>query len=85
MHHVRVKVRLEGIEVGPGPPSEELVLQMPEHLLRRAVVQAVAFARHALDEPGVLEPLDPLGVLVLPAHDALLSVKSNSRVRSAFL
>ena len=44
------------------------VLQMPEHLLRRAVVQAVAFARHALDEPGVLEPLDPLGVLVLPAH-----------------
>lgn len=30
MDDVRIKVRLERLEVGPSPASEELVLQMPE-------------------------------------------------------
>ena len=68
MDYVGVEVRLEGLEVGPLPSPEELVLQMAEHLLRGPVVDAVALARHALDDPGVLQPPAPCGVLVLPAH-----------------
>ena len=68
MGDVRIQVRPERLEVGPLPPPEELVLQMAEHLLGGAVVDAVALARHALDDPGVPQPLRPAGMLVLPAH-----------------
>ena len=71
MGDVRVQVRLEGLEVGPLPPPEELVLDVPEDLLCGAVVDAVPFPRHALGDLGRLQPLRPAGMLVLPAHVAV--------------
>jgi len=71
MDDVRIKVRLERLEVGPSPASEELVLQMPEDLLGRAVVDAVALPRHTLHYAGPLEPPRPRRVLVLPAYVAV--------------
>ncbi len=71
MGDVRVQVRLEGLEVRPRPSAEELVLDVAEHLFRRAVVDAVALPGHALDDPGVPQPPAPCGVLVLPAHVAV--------------
>ena len=71
MGDVRVQVRLEGLEVGPCPSPEELVLHVAEDLLGGAVVDAVALSGHALDDPGVLQPPAPCGVLVLPAHVAV--------------
>lgn len=56
MGDVRVQVRLEGLEVGPCPSPEELVLHVTEDLLGGAVVDAVALSGHALDDPGVLQP-----------------------------
>ncbi len=44
------------------------VLHVAEHLLGRPVVDAVPLARHALDDPGGLQPPAPAGMLVLPAH-----------------
>ena len=40
MDDVIVQVRLERLEVGSLPSPEELILQMPEDLLGRAVVDA---------------------------------------------
>ena len=71
MGDVRVQVRLEGLEVGPCPSPEELVLHVAEDLLGGAVVDAVALSGHALDDPGFLQPPAPCGVLVLPAHVAV--------------
>lgn len=71
MGDVRVQVRLEGLEVGPCPSPEELVLHVAEDLLGGAVVDAVALSGHALDDPGVPQPPAPCGVLVLPAHVAV--------------
>ena len=71
MGDVRVQVRLEGLEVWPCPSPEELVLHVAEDLLGGAVVDAVALSGHALDDPGVLQPPAPCGVLVLPAHVAV--------------
>ena len=58
MGDVRVQVRLGGLEVGPLPSPEELVLHVAEDLLGGAVVDAVALSGHALDDPAS----------VLPAH-----------------
>ncbi len=71
MNDVRIQVRLERLEVGPSPASEELVLQMPEDLRGRAVVDAVALPRHALHHAGPLEPPRPRRVPALPAHVAV--------------
>lgn len=71
MGDVRVQVRLEGLEVGPCPSPEELVLRVAEDLPGGAVVDAVALSGHALDDPGVPQPAAPCGVLVLPAHVAV--------------
>ena len=68
MDDVFVEVSLEVFEAAPFPPPEELVFQVAEHLLGGAVVDAVPLARHALDDPGLLQPLAPPGLLVLPAH-----------------
>lgn len=56
-----------------------------EERLHDGVVVGAALAGERLDEPATLElPAKPARG-VLAAADALLSVKSNSRVRSAFL
>ena len=68
MDDVFVQVSLEVLEAAPFPPPEELVFQVAEHLLGGAVVDAVPLARHALDDPGGLQPPAPAGMLVLPAH-----------------
>lgn len=68
MVDVGLEVRLEPLERVPVATAEELVLQMAEDLLGRAVVQAVALARHALDEAVLRQRADVGGVLVLPAH-----------------
>ena len=56
MDHEVVEVRLEGLEVRPRPSAEELVLDVAEHLLRRAVVDTVALPGHALHHAGLLQP-----------------------------
>ena len=56
---------------GNSATPEELVLEVAEHLLGRAVVDAVALARHALHDAGFLEPPAISYVLVLPAHVGL--------------
>ena len=66
--HVGVQVPPELLEARPFPVPEELVLEVAEHLLRGAVVDAVAPARHALHDPGPPERARPARVLVLPAH-----------------
>ena len=71
MGDVHVQVRLEGLEVGPLPPPEELVLDVPEDLLCGAVVDAVPFPRHALGDLGRLLSLRPAGMLAPPAHVAV--------------
>ena len=71
MGDVGVQVRFEGLEVGPRPSPEELVLDVAEDLLGRPVVDAVALPGHALDDPGAPQPPAPCGVLVLPAHVAV--------------
>ena len=71
MDDVGVEVRLEGLEVGPRPSPEELVLDVPEDLLGGAVVDAVPLPRHALGDPGRPQSLRPAGMLVLPAHVAV--------------
>ncbi len=65
---VGLKVRLELLERAPVAAAEELVLQMAEDLLGGAVVQAVALARHVLDEAVLREPPHVGHVLVPPAH-----------------
>ena len=42
---VPIQIPFERVEVGPGPLPEELVLEMSEDLLRRAVVEAVVLPR----------------------------------------
>ena len=56
MGDVRVQIRLEGLEVGPCPSPEELVLHVAKDLLGGAVVNAVALSGHALDDLGVPQP-----------------------------
>ena len=68
MDDVFVEVSLEVFEAGPFPPSEELVLYVTEHLLCRPVVDAVALPGHALHHAGLLQPVVPPCLLVLPAH-----------------
>ena len=68
MDEICVEVSLEVFEAAPFPPPEELVLYMAEHLLGRPVVDAVALPGHALHHAGLLQPLAPPGLLVLPAH-----------------
>ena len=68
MVYVGLEVRLEGLERVPVPPPEELVLEVPEHLLGRPVVDAVALARHALGEAVAAQGRDVEVVLVLPPH-----------------
>ena len=68
MDDVFVEVSLEVFEAAPFPPPEELVFQVAEHLLGRPVVDAVALPGHALHHAGLLQPLAPPGLLVLPAH-----------------
>ena len=48
MDDVFVQVSLEVFEARPFSSAKELVLHMAEHLLRRAVVDAVALPGHAL-------------------------------------
>ena len=50
MNDVRIQVNLERVEAGPPPAAEELILDVPEYLLGRPIVDAVALARHALHE-----------------------------------
>lgn len=45
MDDVPIQIPFERVEVGPGPLPEELVLEMSEDLLRRAVVEAVVLPR----------------------------------------
>ncbi len=68
MDDVFVEVSLEVLEAAPFPPPEELVFQVAEHPLGRPVVDAVALPGHALHHAGLLQPLAPPGLLVLPAH-----------------
>lgn len=68
MDDIGVEVRLEGLEVGPCPSPEELVLDVAEHLLGGAVVDAVPLARHALGYLRLPQAARPPLVLVLPAH-----------------
>ena len=65
-----VEASLGGLEVGPCPSPEELVLDAPEDLLRGAVVDAVALSGHALGDLGSLQPLRPAGMPAPPAHVA---------------
>lgn len=67
---VGVQVFLEGLEVRPLLPPEELVLDVTEQALGARVVEAVALPGHALGYPGLLEYLAVPLVLVLPAHVA---------------
>ena len=71
MDHVGIEVRFEGLEVGPRPSPEELVLDVAEDLLRGAVVDAAALARHALRYLRLPQATRPCLVLVLPAHIAV--------------
>ena len=68
MADVGLEVALEALEVAPVASPEELVLQVAEDLLGRAVVDAVAPARHALHEAVLPELRDVGRVLALPAH-----------------
>ena len=68
MDDVFVQIFLEVLEAKPLPSTEEFILYMAEHLLRRAVVDAVALPGHALHHAGLLQPLAPPGLPVLPAH-----------------
>ena len=68
MADVGLEVALEALEVAPVASPEELVLQVAEDLLGRAVVDAVALPGHALHHAGLLQPAAPPGLLVLPAH-----------------
>ena len=68
MDDVLFEVSLELPERIPVAPSEELVLNVAEDLLGRAVVDAVALARHALGEAVLRESPDVRRVLVLPSH-----------------
>ena len=65
MDDVRLEPLLELLEALEALPAEELVLDMAEDLLGRAVVDAVALSRHALDDARLLERLAITVVLVL--------------------
>ena len=54
MDDVGVEVRLEGLEVGPRPSPEELVLDVPEDLLGGAVVDAVRLRGRQVSAAGAL-------------------------------
>ena len=82
---VCLELDLELIERAEPAAAEELVLHVPEEPLHAGVVQAGGLARHALGDAQPLEPALVAQLLVLPSLDAPLSVKSNLRVRTAFL
>ena len=65
---VSLEVGFEALEGLPVLAAKELVLEVPENLLGGTVVDAVAFARHALDETVIGERTDVGLVLVLPSH-----------------
>ena len=71
MDYIGVEVGFEGLEVGPRPSPEELVLDVAEDLLRGAVVDAVALARHALRYLRLPQAARPCLVLVLPVYVAV--------------
>ena len=71
MDDVAVQRAFELLEGAPCPAPEELVLDMAEDLLRRAVVDAVALPRHALRDPVLLQAPRPAALLVLPSHVAV--------------
>ena len=68
MDHVRIEVAFELLEARPVLAAEELIFDMAEDLLGRAVVDAVALPRHALHDARIMQPVNPARVLVLPAH-----------------
>ena len=65
---IGLEVALEALEVAPVASPEELVLDVPEDLFGRAVVDAAALARHALREAVPPELRDVGRVPVPPAH-----------------
>lgn len=71
MGYVLLQLLLELLEALEAPPAGELVLHVAEHLLRRAVVEAVPLSRHALDDPRLAQGGAVLLVLVLPPHVAV--------------
>ena len=71
MDDVSLKLLLERFEVGELPTPEEFVFDVPEQLLRRPVVDAVALAGHALHYARPLQPAAITRVLVLPSHIGL--------------
>ena len=76
--------RLHG-DAAPVPMVEELVLEAAEEAFASRVVRAAALSRHGPGQAVSLAYADPAGPSVMASPDALLNVKSNSRVRFAFL
>ena len=81
MLDVRLEVALEALEVAPVASPEELVLDVPEDLFGRAVVDAVSLARHALHEAVLPELRDVGRVPVLPAHVGVQDRRRALRLR----
>ena len=63
---------------------EEFILEPAKESLHRRVVRTAPLPRHRPGQVVLLTDRDPSGPAVMAPADALLSVKSNSRVRSAF-
>ena len=82
MDHIGIEVGFEGLEVGPRPSPEELVLDVAEDLLRGAVVDAVALPGHALHYLRLPQVTRPRLVLALPAHVAVQDRGSRLRASS---
>ena len=68
MRDVGVEVGFEALEGLPVLAAEEFILEVSENLFGGTIVDAVAFARHALDETVISERTDVGLVLVLPSH-----------------
>ena len=69
--YVFLQLLLELFEALEPLAAEELIFHVPEQLLGRAVVYAVAFSRHALNDSGFAQGGAVRLVLVLPSHVAL--------------
>ena len=68
MRDVGIEVGFEALEGLPVLAAEEFVLEVSEDLFGGAIVDAVAFASHTLDETVIGERSDIGLVLVLPTH-----------------
>ena len=82
VEHVRKFVERDPV---PIPAVEEFYLKPSEEALGARVVRAAALPRHRPHDAVIVAYPYPPGPAIVAAPDALLSVKSNSRARSAFL